>query len=310
MSSSPINVVVAGGTGTLGKLISKTLLSSVYRPSQVGRVVVLSRDDSSPVALELKALGAEIHTGPVQADTLKGIDVVINALGFMVPGDIKNALVKAAVDAGVKVYFPSEFGADPHTLDVEAKIFGSKVSQVNYAREVGKGALKVIEIYTGAFLGQIGQYASSGMKPAIGIDIPNRTLTSVGQGSATARVTYTSERDIAYSTVRLAILAAQDPSSVADYVRISGSSASWSHIAELLSQELGTKFEVKELDDAPFKEKLENGDFVAALRYAYGKGHFDLTTGTANEQVNPGQELWKWDTVEEHIKKTKGLSAA
>lgn len=305
MSSSSINVVVAGGTGTLGKLISKTLLSSVYRPNQINRVVILSRDDSSPVAQELKALGAEIHTGPVQADILKGIDVVINAWGFMVPGDIKNALVKATVDAGVKVYFPSEFGVDPHTLDAEAKMFGSKVSQVNYAREVGKGALKVIEIYNGGFLGQIAQYA-----PAIGIDIPNKTLTSLGQGSATARISFTSERDIAYSTVRLAILAAQDPSSVADSVRISGSSTSWSHMAELLSQELGTKFEVKELDDAPFKEKIENGDFIAALRYAYGKGHVDLTTGTSNELVNPGQELWKWDTVEEYVKKTKGLSAA
>ncbi|KAG8912108.1 hypothetical protein FRC00_005272 [Tulasnella sp. 408] len=110
MSSSPINVVVAGGTGDLGKLISKTLLSPVCRPNQINRVVVLSRDDSSPVAQELKTLGAEIHTGPVKADTLKGIDVVINAWGFTVPGDIKNALVKAAVDAGVKVYFPSEFG--------------------------------------------------------------------------------------------------------------------------------------------------------------------------------------------------------
>ncbi|KAG8927419.1 hypothetical protein FRC01_007518 [Tulasnella sp. 417] len=306
MSSSSINVVVAGGTGHLGKHISKTLLSQVYKPSQINRVVILSRDDSSPTAQELKALGAEIYTGPVQADTLRGIDVVINAWGFMVPGDIKDALVKAAVDAGVKVYFPSEFGVDPHTLDVEAKIFGSKVAQANYARELGKGALKVIELYIGVFLGQIGQYA-----PAIGIDIPNKTVTSVGRGSTTAHVTYTSERDIAYSTVRLAVLAAQDPTSVADQVRISGTSTSWSYLAELLSKEVGTKFEVKELDDAPFKEKIEKeGDFIAALRYAYGKGHVDLTTGTSNELVNPEQELWKWDTVEEYVKKTNGLSAA
>ncbi|KIO27366.1 hypothetical protein M407DRAFT_191683 [Tulasnella calospora MUT 4182] len=306
MSSSSINVVVAGGTGHLGKLISKTLLSPVYRPGQINRVVVLSRDDSSSVAQELKALGAEIHTGPVQADTLKGIDVVINAWGFMVPGDIKNALVRAAVDAGVKVYFPSEFGVDPRTLDVEAKIFASKVEQTDYAREVGKGALKVVEIYNGGFLGQIAQYA-----PAVGIDIPNKTVTSVGQGSATARVTFTSERDIAYSTVRFAILAAQDPSSVADKVCISGTNASWSHLAELLSKEVGTKFEVKELDDAPLRKKIEEGDFIAALRYAYGKGHVDLTTGqTSNELVNPGQELWKWETVEEYVKKTNGLSPA
>ncbi|KAG8947804.1 hypothetical protein FRC04_010290 [Tulasnella sp. 424] len=306
MAPSAINVVVAGGTGHLGKLISKTLLSPVYRPSQVNRVVVLSRDDSSPVAQELKALGAEIHTGPVTADTLKGIDVVINAWGFMVPGDIKNALVRAAVEAGVKVYFPSEFGVDPHSLDIEAKIFESKVTQTNYAREVGKGKLKVIELYIGGFLGQVGLYA-----PGIGIDVANKTVTSVGEGSATVPATFTSERDIAYSAVRLAILAAQDPSSVADQVRISGTSASWSHWAELLSKEVGANIEVKEISDAPFREKIEKeGDFIAALRYGYGKGHVDLTTGAANELVNPGQELWKWETVEEYVKKTKGLTAA
>ncbi|KAG8946289.1 hypothetical protein FRC04_011919 [Tulasnella sp. 424] len=305
MAPSAINVVVAGGTGDLGKHISKNLLSTVYRPNQVNRVVVLSRDDSSPIAQELKALGAEIHTGPVTTDTLKGIDVVINAWGFTVPGDIKNALVKTAVEAGVKVYFPSEFGVEPHLLDIEAKIFQSKVAQANYAREVGKGSLKVIELYNGGFLGQIGLYA-----PAIGIDIPNRTVTSVGEGSATVRVSLTSERDIAYSAVRLAIRAAQDPSSVADQVRISGTSTSWSHLAELLSKETGAEFEVKEVSDAPFREKIEEGDFVAALRYSYGKGHVDLTTGTSNELVNPGEELWKWETVEEYVKKTKGLSAA
>ncbi|KAG8896013.1 hypothetical protein FRC00_006635, partial [Tulasnella sp. 408] len=181
-----------------------------------------------------------------------------------------------------------------------------KIGQADYAREVGKGALKVIEVYNGGFLGQIAQYA-----PVIGIDILNKTLTSVGQGSATAPVSYTSERDIAYATVRLAVLAAQDPSCVPDHIRISGTNTSWSHLAELLGKELGAKFEVKEVDDAPFRDKIEKeGDFVSALRYAYGMGHVDLTTGTANELVNPGEGLWKWDTVEEYVKKTKGLSAA
>ncbi|KAG9018159.1 hypothetical protein FRB90_012067 [Tulasnella sp. 427] len=294
MTTKPINIVVAGGTGDL-----------VYRPSQVNRVVVLSRDDSSPVAQELKELGAEVHTGTVTVESLKGIDVVINAWGFTVPGEIKDSLVKTAAEAGVRVYFPSEFGVDPHNLDVEKNIFSSKVAQAKYAREVGGGSLKVIEVYIGGFLDQIGMYAAG-----VGIDVQNKTVSSVGKDSATARISYTSERDIAYSTVRLAVLAAQDPSSVADRVRISGSNTSWSDIAKLLSVEHDSTFEVKELDDEPFKEKIENGDFIAALRYAFGKGHVDLNAGSSNELVNPGEKLWKWDTVEEFVKKTKGLSVA
>lgn len=84
-------------------------------------MVVFTRNAASPAALDLAAQGAEVVKvtfdggDPVDAATLKralvGVDVVVNAIvstPVAAPG--MKVLVKAAVDAGVRVYFPSEFG--------------------------------------------------------------------------------------------------------------------------------------------------------------------------------------------------------
>lgn len=43
------------------------------------------------------------------AKTFEGVDVLVNALGGLYD-TTKSASVKAVIEAGVKVYFPSEFG--------------------------------------------------------------------------------------------------------------------------------------------------------------------------------------------------------
>ncbi len=84
-------------------------------------MVIFTRNPVSPAALELEKQGAEVvkvtfdNEDPEDADALKraleGVDVVVNAIvstPVAAPG--MKVLVKAAVNAGVKVYFPSEFG--------------------------------------------------------------------------------------------------------------------------------------------------------------------------------------------------------
>ena len=85
-------------------------------------MIVLTRNANSPAALELAVQGAEIikvtfdDGDPEDVATLKhalvGIDVVVNAIASSpVAASGMKVLVKAAVEAGVRVYFPSEFGA-------------------------------------------------------------------------------------------------------------------------------------------------------------------------------------------------------
>ncbi len=89
------------------------LLSPFYHPRRVSRVIILSRDPERESIKALVAIGAVAHAleGPVDASQLRGVDVLVNTLGGAVTNEIKNQYATAALEAGVKVYMPSAFGA-------------------------------------------------------------------------------------------------------------------------------------------------------------------------------------------------------
>lgn len=84
-------------------------------------MIVLTRSSASPAVRSLAANGATIcevdladglNAKERQEDlrnALKGVDVLVDVLAHYVE-PAKTALFQAALDTGVKVYFPSEFG--------------------------------------------------------------------------------------------------------------------------------------------------------------------------------------------------------
>lgn len=98
-----------------GKVITNTLLGS-FRPF-FPHVLALTRDTSSSTSRQLASEGAELVAAPGAdlggsdslAEKLKGVDIVVNALGAT-DGTPDKALSSAAAKAGVMVYFPTEFG--------------------------------------------------------------------------------------------------------------------------------------------------------------------------------------------------------
>lgn len=101
----------------IGLPVSEVFLTDPFK-CYFPRVVVFARNTQSEKAARLSSRGAEVvhvdFTG--QQDDMKrlisaldGIDILINVLGET-KGHEKQILVDAAVSAGVKTYFPSEFG--------------------------------------------------------------------------------------------------------------------------------------------------------------------------------------------------------
>ena len=88
----------------------RAFLSPKYFPSQIKRVIAFTRDPNSKNSQELKALGAELSTGGISAAALKGVDVAINHMPTTVSPEDVDAFASAAAEAGVKVFFPTEFG--------------------------------------------------------------------------------------------------------------------------------------------------------------------------------------------------------
>jgi len=117
------NVIVIGSTGNVGPSIIDNLFLNAEYFKQITAVTSSNVDD--PKFANIKSRGVKV----VQVDlddkqslvnAFKGYDVIISVIG--VPGFLKQILfIDAAVEAGVKHFVPSEFGADifdPTVLNV------------------------------------------------------------------------------------------------------------------------------------------------------------------------------------------------
>lgn len=94
-----------------GPNVVRAFLEPSVHPSQVNRVVVFTRTATSAAAQGLKDLGAEVIEGAPTVEGFKGIDVFVSVLNDRVPTDARDAYTQAAIEAGVKVYFPNDFVA-------------------------------------------------------------------------------------------------------------------------------------------------------------------------------------------------------
>ena len=132
----------------------RAFLSPKCYPSQIKRVIAFTRDPDSEVSKELKALGAELETRGISTETLKDVDVAVNAMPSHLPSEVADAFATAAADAGVKVFFTSEFGASYTDKFVDDKFhfYDKKIKTDKFAREAGGGRLKVIAFQTGAWM--------------------------------------------------------------------------------------------------------------------------------------------------------------
>ncbi|KAG8953468.1 hypothetical protein FRC04_002310 [Tulasnella sp. 424] len=298
---SPITVAIAGGTGHLGLAVAQAFLSPTFNPSQVKRIIVFTRQPSSSTAVELRSQGAEIYDGEITPKALEGVDAVVNVLGMAAPKEVNDSCAKAAAEAGVKVYIPNEFGMDLKPLGSYGKPYAVKNIMSTYARELNGGSMKVISIYTAAFLEVLFQ-----MAPLIGVDVQNGVFNLFGDPAK--KFSYTSIRDIGLSVASMVVLATQDPASVPDYVRLSGGAISWVDLAELIGKERGEKITINIGDINVIKEKIEKeDDRLSAGRYAFAAGAADYSDNNVNDLVNPRESLWKWDTIQDYVSRTKGI---
>ncbi|KAG8899150.1 hypothetical protein FRC01_010644 [Tulasnella sp. 417] len=302
---SPITIAIIGATGDLGRRVVRRFLSPEYSPSQISSVKFFTRNPSSAGAQELKTLGAEPIKGEVTAAALRGTDVFISVIGGATALDYMNNYAKEAVEAGVKVYIPSEYGIDHRVkTDVHHEIFDNKEAHHRYASSISGGKVKIVSLYVGGFLEDIFRLGA-----ILGIDTKNAVYTSFG--SPDNLITFNSREDVSSSIVRISVLAAADPNSVPDFTRINGSAVSYNQLAALVGKARGTEIEVVEVKDAESKKLLETDNPWArvwvALRYIYGHGVIDFAKDNANEILNPGQNYWKWKTIEEWVEETKGV---
>ncbi|KAH8116734.1 NAD-binding protein [Phellopilus nigrolimitatus] len=317
LSRSQSVVAVAGATGRLGQVITETFLTT-FKPF-FSRVIVFTRDPTSPKAQGLAALGAELaqfsfdqssseSAGRLQ-ESLKGVDIVANVLN-QVDVRLKDMLAEAAVEVGAKVYFPSEFGVyvlfqtstqistfyvqaveltetdhSDHRLNdfpgYDHEEWVKKSKHVSYVRELATRKGCDMKVISV----YTGLFLEDSLHSRFGNDLETRTITTYG--SSSTRVTYTSKEDIGRAVAQLAILAMLSPAalsdSVPDYVRISGSPRSAVEVAAAFEHEGkrgdSEKSRVEIVEKDLRKEKERLKDECTAGRVGWPAEHIRILMG-------------------------------
>ncbi|RMJ14236.1 hypothetical protein CDV36_006064 [Fusarium kuroshium] len=148
MSAPVKSVIFLGASGDLGR---PTLKQFLRMPNSPFKVSVLTRQGSMSTFPPGVNVIKTDYTSASLESALQGQDVVISMLGYDGLPQQKT-IIDAAIKAGVKRFFPSEFGSRTYDDKVRAAVpvFGSKRETVKYlmARE---GQISWTAIINGAF---------------------------------------------------------------------------------------------------------------------------------------------------------------
>lgn len=138
-ASQLVKTVALAGVGTLGSFVLPELIKAGFRS------IVLTRQDSkrdSPFPSGATVKPVDYASSSSLVDALKDVDVVIATL---TDPNAQISLVKAAKEAGVKLFVPAEFGNPSNKLvqsEVHPILYGKKQIQ-DLLKSVGQPALLV-----------------------------------------------------------------------------------------------------------------------------------------------------------------------
>ncbi|CAG8904100.1 unnamed protein product [Penicillium egyptiacum] len=197
---------------------------------------------------------------------MEGQDVVISMVGGIVAGD-QQVFIDAAIAAGVKRFFPSEFGPysrDPKFSALNHAVLPAKAATVDYLRSK-ESEISWSSLVTGAFF-------DWAMKVGFfGFDLSCKTVTLIDGGTSVFTATN-------LSTIGKALIAMLDHADETEnqYVFVSSFNVSQKDILDVVEKVDGQKWTVKNIVSeeviAEGRRRLAAGDFA---------GIIDLTRGGA-----------------------------
>jgi len=224
-------VLVAGATGDLGARIVRALLDHDHDV----RIRALSRSASSPAADQLGGLSDRVSLVSAAYDdhralvaALAGADVVVSALSGTrsVIVDAQTALLRAAVDADVPRFVPSDYSADYRAVTPGTN--RNFELRREFAATVDAAAVRATSVLNGAFTDML-----TGQAPMILFG--RRTV--LYWSSPDQVLDFTTKDDTAWVTARVAL----DPDAPR-VVEVAGDRVTARSVADTLSRLTGTRF--------------------------------------------------------------------
>ncbi|KAG8725579.1 hypothetical protein FRC12_009288 [Ceratobasidium sp. 428] len=277
-------VAIAGAGGFVGKTFTEALLDNAFK------VRILTREssiDSAPLQ-DFKKRGASLHAISYEDEAsiikaLEGVDTVIATVAGTALVSAQVPLIKAAKKAGVKLYFPSEYGSEFEDDSNPSPVIQAKKTVLKTAKEVG---LPVAAVSNGGFP----EYC---FIPPIGYAFAEKKVTIWGDGNA--KNSWTTVRDVAQWVAN--VLKTVPIEQLQDkHFRIQGDLASSNEIVKLWEKKHNDKLQVeyRPVEEVENRIQADKNDFLAILIKEWSSGRGQLNAPLSND-LYPG---WKPSPVE------------
>ena len=243
MSETLKNIIILGAGGNLGPSILKALTDDSFFT-----VSILSRKSSKstfPSHLKVHTVDDDYPEDQL-LEAFKGQDAVVCTIsGYQIPQE--KSIINAAVKAGVKRYFPSEFGANlanPKTAEA-LYFFGAKLETVKHLKEQESKGLTWSGVVTGPFF----DFCLKG--GLLGFDIANHKATIFDGGNSKLSTTN-------LSTIGLSVAKSlHKPRDTANrYVYVASFTTTQNEILAAMEKATGKKWDVTHASTA---EKIQEG---------------------------------------------------
>lgn len=235
------NILVLGA-GELGMAVMRKLARISDTASGVSVTVLLrasaieSQDPSRIAQLtELHALGIKTLSGDIAKDSVSELaalfapyDTVISCVGFAAGPGTQIKLTQAAIESGVKRYFPWQFGVDYDVIGLGSAqdLFDEQLHVRNLLR--AQQRIEWVIISTGMFTSFL-------FEPAFGVvDLANSRVHALGDW--TTRLTITTPEDIGLLTATIVFT---QPPFANQIVHVAGDTITYAQLADAVESALG-----------------------------------------------------------------------
>jgi hypothetical protein len=266
------------GAGELGMPVLRNLARRVDSSSGTTLTVLLRPSSINPEALskqrdvaELHSLGIRFLAGDLADPTtdlralFKGYHTVIGCTGFVTGRGFQLKVARAALEAGVKRYFPWQFG-------VNYDVIGRGSAQDLFDEQLDVRDLLRSQDRTEWVIVSTGMFTSFLFEPSFGVvDLAQNTVRALG--SWDTAVTVTTPEDIGALTAEICFA---EPRVVDSIVYTAGETLTYARLANIVDSVLGRRVRRVAWTLPELKDELAKDPANAIKKYrvvfAAGKG--------------------------------------
>ncbi|KAK3938163.1 hypothetical protein QBC46DRAFT_318189 [Diplogelasinospora grovesii] len=272
------NVAVVGASGNVGAPLVKALLAANFH------VTAISREESTSTFPEgVSVLKADLGSVDSLTKAFAGQDAVVSTIAIPALGS-QEALVDAAVAAGVRRFLPSEFGH--HTLklatqkgEMLAQLLGSKTQLLEHIIEKSKSNPEFT--WTGL---ATSPFTDWGLDHGFWkINLKDKTAEIVDSGDEPA-----STSSLGFVAQAVVAVLQHEQETANKFLDVVEFTLSQNQLLKIFEEETGEKFTVTHTTTADVlkdgHEKLAKGDFSAFVNFLWAYSFRDGSDHAVKEE--------------------------